>query len=80
MNEALRYYLITPQLYSPLYLLILEVEGLVTSSLSLSLASLSRLSLSPEPNPQRLQDSGVDEALRYYAVHAFAQKPPCAAV
>ena len=33
--------LITPHLYSPLYLLIVEGEGLVTSCLSLSLASLS---------------------------------------
>jgi len=36
--------LITPQLYSPLYLLIVEGEGLVTSCLS-----LSRLSLNTKP-------------------------------
>ena len=45
--------LISPQLYRLVYLLIVDREGLVTSCLSLSLASLSRLSLTPEPKPQR---------------------------
>ena len=47
-SRSSRYDLISPQLYGLVYLLIVEREGLATSSLSLSLslASLSRLSLS----------------------------------
>ena len=64
--------MITPQLYSPLYLLIVEREGRVEPLLSLSL-SLSLLSLPPETPPRPRLRRPV-RTIQHYQVQANRRK------